>query len=72
MLCSHLGRPDGSPNPKYTLAPVAAELKKLLNREITFLPDCVGPDVEQACANPASGSVILLENLRYHIEEEGN
>ncbi|XP_066257670.1 phosphoglycerate kinase [Euwallacea similis] len=71
VLCSHLGRPDGNPNPKYTLAPVAEELKKLLNREVLFLPDCVGPEIEKACANPAPGSVILLENLRYHIEEEG-
>lgn len=71
VLCSHLGRPDGNPNPKYTLKPVAEELKTLLNREITFLPDCVGPEVEQACQDPAPGSVFLLENLRYHIEEEG-
>lgn len=40
-------------------------------RDVTFLNDCVGPEVESACANPASGSVILLENLRFHIEEEG-
>lgn len=40
-------------------------------RDVTFLPDCVGPEVESACANPASGSVFLLENLRFHIEEEG-
>lgn len=40
-------------------------------REVTFLKDCVGPDVEKACANPATGSVILLENLRFHVEEEG-
>lgn len=71
VLCSHLGRPDGNPNPKYTLAPVAEELKKLLNRGVEFLSDCVGPEVESACANPAPGSVILLENLRYHLEEEG-
>ncbi|KAJ8921217.1 hypothetical protein NQ315_013689 [Exocentrus adspersus] len=71
VLMSHLGRPDGNPNPKYTLKPVAEELKKLLNREITFLPDCVGSEVEQACADPKPGSVILLENLRFHIEEEG-
>ncbi|XP_066148857.1 phosphoglycerate kinase [Euwallacea fornicatus] len=71
VLCSHLGRPDGSPNPKYTLAPVAEELKKLLNKDVLFLSDCVGPEVEKACVNPAPGSVILLENLRYHIEEEG-
>nr|QJA18292.1 phosphoglycerate kinase [Monochamus alternatus] len=71
VLMSHLGRPDGNPNPKYTLKPVAEELKKLLSREITFLSDCVGPDVEQACADPAPGTVILLENLRFHVEEEG-
>jgi len=71
VLCSHLGRPDGNKNPKFTLAPVAEELKKLLGREISFLADCVGAEVEAACANPAQGSVILLENLRFHVEEEG-
>jgi len=71
VLCSHLGRPDGNKNMKFTLAPVAAELKKLLNKDITFLSDCVGAEVEAACANPAQGSVILLENLRFHVEEEG-
>lgn len=71
VLMSHLGRPDGNKNMKYTLRPVADELTKLLNREITFLPDCVGPDVEKACVDPAPGSVILLENLRFHVEEEG-
>ncbi|XKL65477.1 hypothetical protein PGB90_008897 [Kerria lacca] len=71
VLMSHLGRPDGTKNMKYTLKPVADELKKLLNREIIFLPDCVGAEVEAACANPKPGSVILLENLRFHVEEEG-
>jgi len=72
VLMSHLGRPDGSPMPdKYSLEPVAAELKTLLGRDITFLKDCVGPDVEAACASPATGSVILLENLRFHVAEEG-
>lgn len=71
VLMSHLGRPDGNRNAKYTLKPVAEELKKLLNRDITFLNDCVGPEVEAACADPAAGSVILLENLRFHVEEEG-
>ena len=51
-------------NTKFTLAPVAEELKKLLGRDITFLGDCVGAEVEAACASPAQGSVILLENLR--------
>lgn len=71
VLASHLGRPDGNKNPKYTLAPVAAELKTLLKRDITFLNDCVGAEVEAACANPAPGSVILLENVRFYLEEEG-
>ncbi|XP_060533575.1 phosphoglycerate kinase [Cylas formicarius] len=71
VLSSHLGRPDGNPNPKYTLKPVADELQKLLNRDIIFLPDCVGPEVEKACLDPKQGSIILLENLRFHVEEEG-
>jgi len=71
VLCSHLGRPDGNVNKKFTLEPVAKELEKLLEKPVTFLSDCVGEEVESACANPASGSVILLENLRFHIEEEG-
>jgi phosphoglycerate kinase len=71
VLMSHLGRPDGQRVAKYSLRPVAAELEKLLGRPVTFLDDCVGPAVEAACANPAPGSVILLENLRFHIEEEG-
>ncbi|XP_062392462.1 phosphoglycerate kinase 1 [Sardina pilchardus] len=72
VLMSHLGRPDGNPMPdKFSLEPVAAELKTLLGKDITFLKDCVGPDVEKACASPADGSVILLENLRFHVAEEG-
>jgi phosphoglycerate kinase len=71
VLMSHLGRPDGQRTAKYSLKPVAAELEKLLGRPVTFLDDCVGPVVEAACAHPAPGSVILLENLRFHIEEEG-
>lgn len=69
---SHLGRPDGVPMPdKYSLQPVAVELKSLLGKDVLFLKDCVGPEVEKACADPAAGSVILLENLRFHVEEEG-
>uniref|UniRef100_A0A3P9JLT7 Phosphoglycerate kinase n=1 Tax=Oryzias latipes TaxID=8090 RepID=A0A3P9JLT7_ORYLA len=72
VLMSHLGRPDGNAMPeKYSLEPVAAELKSLLGRDVAFLKDCVGPDVEAACANPAAGSIVLLENLRFHVEEEG-
>ena len=68
---SHLGRPDGKVNPKYTLEPVADELSKLLGTKVTFLKDCVGEDVEKHCKNPRKGEVILLENLRFHVEEEG-
>ncbi|XP_064205710.1 phosphoglycerate kinase 1 [Anguilla rostrata] len=72
VLMSHLGRPDGNPMPdKYSLQPVAAELKSLLGKDVMFMKDCVGPEVEKACANPAHGSVILLENLRFHVAEEG-
>lgn len=71
VLMSHLGRPDGQSVQKYSLKPVAEELKGLLNKEVLFLSDCVGPEVEAACQDPVSGSVILLENLRFHVEEEG-
>ncbi|GFQ79120.1 phosphoglycerate kinase 1 [Trichonephila clavata] len=71
VLMSHLGRPDGKRNEKFSLRLVADELKKLLGRDVQFLSDCVGPEVEAVCANPTPGSVILLENLRFHIEEEG-
>lgn len=71
VLMSHLGRPDGHREDKYSMRPVAPVLKELLNREVLFLEDCVGPEVEAACADPAPGSVILLENLRFHVEEEG-
>lgn len=71
VLCSHLGRPDGVRNAALSLWPVAAELRRLLGRDVLFLPDCVGPEVERACADPPRGSVILLENLRFHVEEEG-
>ena len=71
ILMSHLGRPDGKANPQYSLAPVASALEGLLGRPVKFLPDCVGPEVEAACAQIKPGEVILLENLRFHIEEEG-
>ncbi|CAO2607686.1 Phosphoglycerate kinase 2 [Lemmus lemmus] len=72
VLMSHLGRPDGVPMPdKYSLEPVAAELKSMLGKDVLFLKDCVGSEVEKACDNPDNGSVILLENLRFHVEEEG-
>ncbi len=73
VLMSHLGRPDGEKVAKYTLKPVAAELQKLLGKPVQFLDDCVGPAVEAACAKGTlkPGSVVLLENLRFHLEEEG-
>ena len=72
VLASHLGRPNGERNEKYSLAPVAEELQTLLGKPVTFLNDCVGADVDAAVKASAPGSVILLENLRYHIEEEGS
>ncbi|KAJ2060201.1 phosphoglycerate kinase [Coemansia sp. S146] len=72
VLMSHLGRPDGQRVEKYSLKPVAAELQTLLNRPVTFLNDCVGDEVENACANLTGGAVVLLENLRFHAEEEGS
>jgi phosphoglycerate kinase len=71
VLASHLGRPDGLAKPEFSLRPVVPILQERLKREVTFLDDCVGSSVEAACANPAPGSVILLENLRFHLEEEG-
>lgn len=73
VLMSHLGRPDGQRVAKFSLRPIAAELQRLLGRPVTFLDDCVGPAVEAACAPGAlaPGSVVLLENVRFHLEEEG-
>jgi phosphoglycerate kinase len=72
ILMSHLGRPNGSPNPKYSLKPVVSELEKLLGRSVTFAPDSVGPEVEEIVNKADDGAVILLENLRFHLEEEGS
>jgi len=71
VLMSHLGRPDGQAIPKFSLKPVAAELAKLLNKPVAFAEDCVGPVAEKAAAALKPGDVLLLENLRFHIEEEG-
>lgn len=71
VLMSHLGRPNGQVTPKFSLKPVADELSKLLGKPVNFLQDCVGPEVEAACADLKPGDVVLLENLRFHIEEEG-
>lgn len=69
---SHLGRPDGKKVEKYSLAPVSKKLEELLSHPVTFLDECVGEKVENAVNSASSGSVILLENLRFHIEEEGS
>ena len=72
VLCSHLGRPKGERNPAYTLAPVATRLADLLGAPVAFADDCVGPDASAAAAGLGDGEVLLLENLRYHAEEEAN
>ena len=71
VLMSHLGRPNGQRVAKYSLKPVAEKLSEVLGRPVRFLEDCVGLEVESACAALKSGDVVLLENLRFHIEEEG-
>lgn len=71
ILMSHLGRPDGKPDAKTTLAPVAKKLEELMGQTVTFLDGSSGEAVETACADPAVGSIILLENLRWNVAEEG-
>lgn len=72
ILASHLGRPKGNPNPKYSLLPVAAHLSSLIRRDVIMPEDCVGDAVKKLCGEMREGSVILLENLRFHAEEEKN
>lgn len=72
ILMSHLGRPDGKVSAKYSLKPVVPELEKLLGKSVEFAPDCVGPEVEAIVNKASGGQVILLENLRFHAEEEGS
>ncbi len=72
ILMSHLGRPDGKVVPKLSLKPVADRLGELLGRPVTMAPDCVGPEVERLVASLQDGDVLLLENLRFHPEEEKN
>ena len=71
VLMSHLGRPNGERVEKFSLSPVAELLSELLDTPVRLLDDCVGSDVEAACAALEPGQIVLLENLRYHIEEEG-
>ena len=72
ILASHLGRPKGQPNPDLSLRPVAIRLKELLGRDVAFAEDCIGPAAERAIASQPAGGVVLLENLRFHAEEEKN
>ena len=69
---SHLGRPDGKVKPEYSLKPVVPELEKLLSKKVIFTDDCVGKQVEETVNSVNDGGVVLLENLRFHAEEEGS
>ena len=72
VLASHLGRPKGKVNPKMCLQPAAVRLATLLNKPVSFATDCVGPEADKNVAELKEGSVVLLENLRFHKEEEAN
>jgi len=72
ILCSHLGRPKEGPDPKYSLKPVAGHLSKLIGRPVAFAEDCIGPVAEKAAMALKPGEILLLENTRFHPEEEKN
>ncbi len=72
VLASHLGRPKGKAKPEFSLAPAANRLSELLGKKVRFVADCIGPEVEKAVGESRPGDVILLENLRFHPEEEAN
>lgn len=72
ILCSHLGRPKGGPEAKYSMKPVAEYLGKLMNRDVAFAEDCIGPAAESAAKALQPGGVLVLENTRFHPEEEKN
>ncbi len=72
VLCSHLGRPKGKPAPEYSLRPVAARLSDLIGRPVVFAEDCIGEPAQKAIEKAGPGGVVLLENLRFHPEEEKN
>lgn len=72
ILMSHLGRPKGKVNPKYSLKPAAERLSELLGKQVTMAPDCIGSEVEKIVDSMKSGDVVLLENLRFHEQEEKN
>ena len=72
IIISHLGRPEGQRQDKFSLAPVAKRLSRLLDKEVNLAPDCIGPEVEGMVGQMASGDILLLENLRFHNEEKKN
>src|SRR6185503_20364277 len=72
VIASHLGRPKGKPDPAFSLRPAADRLGELLGRPVPLAPDCVGPEVEAQAKALRPGEILLLENLRYHREEEDN
>ena len=72
IVLSHLGRPKGRPNPEMSLRPVAARLSELIGKPVAFAEDCVGPAAASAVAAAPDGGLVLLENLRFHPEEENN
>ena len=72
ILCSHLGRPKGEFNLKYSLKPVAGELSKLLNKDVKLAKDVIGENAKELTANMKEGDIVLLENVRFHKEEEQN
>ena len=72
IIASHLGRPKGTPVPEFSLRPVAAQLSSLLGREVLFAADCIGPETEKMAADLQPGQILMLENLRFHKEEEKN
>ena len=72
ILCAHLGRPKGKADPKFSLKPVAKRLEELLRKPVQMAPDCVGPEVERMAQGLQPGGILLLENLRFHAEEEAN
>src|SRR5512136_414717 len=72
ILCSHLGRPKNGPDPNFSLRPVAAHLSELMGKPVAFATDCVGPVAETAAKGLKPGEVLVLENTRFHPEEEKN
>lgn len=72
VICSHLGRPDGKPDKAFSLEPVRKRLSELLNQDVAFAPDCIGTDTQKLVQNLQPKQILLLENLRFHAQEEAN